>query len=825
MDLVTTNGQPRSDLVYFYFNAQMPGKQSYCDALRAMAIQVVEALRNDPEMNDLVSILMIRDAGGQSTASQDDLAELLLLLTRRFCSLALILDGIDECHDFQKIWPFLSTACVDNRIRCLFLGRPLGSTPPEHSHLVIRQSLIGMNNQDIYDYLRQETQNLQMAGHLQMDLISDRIVDTLTSHANSRFLWAKLVMSYLQSPALSPIERAQGIENSGELETLHSLYSGMLRQFESLFSQERALLTKIFEFLVLSKQPPSVDQLNIAISIKPGCKLSREGQVSNMTETLRRLCGALIDIGPDSTISFSHLSFRIFLLSGEATRLRTPFRVDLKSSSLRIAVICLSYLINDVPQGPLSGSPNIAADKADIALQLPFAEYSARYWVHHAVCALQLMPVNLHELISDCYPLLQQLGTFLFRRSSISAWIELCWTYNFQPSIETLLQELERRLGEINIGPQRNSMEWRISESLAQIRTLSEHLKQLDEHWSHLLSVRPFEIWGASISLFLGSVSWAHNDEAKVTTIANEEENEDLEETILKVSKLSACGKFLGIVRLSRPIAPRLVNPAFDLLRTQLANLDRTSKAFISCTCGQNPCVCGENTSSIDLRDAVVGYQILEMKLGFPIANKFVIDLGAEDLCEVESIAEGHNFRFPVAFAPNLQRIAILRTLFCVEEDGSLHQQSIYVPLPQSMPSSIPRKRKKWSLQRWKKNVVETEHPPQAPAPKPRFYKLKFSPCGQYIAHAERQDDKNEFSQGHWNFTIWKKESLDASGAHASSWVRLAKLCDIYGDFLHDGNFAFNPQFQMLALLEIAQVPSNQTTIWKFGTPTKGLCT
>ena len=543
-------------------------KQSYCDALRAMAIQIVEALRNDPEMIDIVSILMIRDDIDRSIASDDDLMELLLLSIRRFSSLALILDGIDECRDFERMWPFLSTACMGKRIRCLFLGRPLVTIPSEHAHLVLRQSLLGMNSQDIFNYLRQEIRNLQMAGLLPKHLISDHIADSLTSRANSRFLWASLMMSYLQSPALSPTERAQEIENSSRLETLHGLYSGILRQFESLFPEERTLLTKIFQFLAISKEPLSVEQLDIAISIKPGCKLSRTDQVPNITDTLQRLCGALIDIGPDSTVSFSHLSFHVFLLSGEASELRTPFRVDFKTGSLRIAAVCLSYLVHDVPQGPLSGSPNTAADKAEMALQLPLSEYSARYWVDHAACALRLMPGTLRELVSDCYPLLQQLGSFLSRKASISAWIEVCWTYDFHPPIETLWQEIDRRLGQINTGAQKNHMEWRISESLGQIRALSEDLKKLDEHWSHLLSLRPYEIWGASISVFLGPVSWTHNDEAKVTVIANEGANEDLEETILNVSKLSVCGKFLGTVRLSRPSAPRLVNLAFDLLRS-----------------------------------------------------------------------------------------------------------------------------------------------------------------------------------------------------------------------------------------------------------------
>jgi hypothetical protein len=168
-------------------------------------------------------------------------------------------------------------------------------------------------------------------------------------------------------------------------------------------------------------------------------------------------------------------------------------------------VVCLSYLVNDVPQGPFNRSPSTAADKAEIDLQLPLSEYSARYWVDPAVCGLRLMPGTLHELISDFYPLLQQLGSFLSRKGSISAWIAVCWIYNFQPCIEPLWQELERRLGQLNTGAQRNSMEWRISESFSQIRTVSEDLRKLGEHWSHLLSVRPYEIWGASISVFLGS--------------------------------------------------------------------------------------------------------------------------------------------------------------------------------------------------------------------------------------------------------------------------------------------------------------------------------
>ena len=243
------------------------------------------------------------------------------------------------------------------------------------------------------------------------------------------------------------------------------------------------------------------------------------------------------------------------------------------------------------------------------------------------------------------------------------------------------------------------------------------------------------------------------------------------------------------------------------------------------CTCGLKLCVCSQDISPVDLRDAVASYQILEMKPGFPIAKQFLIDLDTEDLREVERTAEGSNFRFPVAFAPNLQRISILRTLLSIEQDGSLQQQRIDVPLHQPILPSIAAKRRKISRIWSRKNAVKTEQPQQIPALKSRFYKLKFSPCGHYVANVERQIDKNESSDGHWNFTVWKKESSDASAAQTSAWQRIATLCDIYGDFLHDGSFTFNPQFQVIALLEIAPLEGDQASIWKFGTPTKGLCT
>jgi hypothetical protein len=550
------DGRARNEVTYFFFNGQLPGKQSSLDALRGTALQVFEALQEDPEMIEILSLSMLQAQGDRTTATHEDLVELLRLAVPRLSSLTFVLDGIDECEDFAEIWTFLGLICKDARFKCLCLARPSIQIPPEQLKDVQRLSLQGKNRADIRKYLQKETQTLQQAGHFGDNILPGFVAESLTDRANSRFLWANLIISYLQSPSLSPMQRRTIVKDPGQLDSLHGLFAGILRQYQALYFKDRNLLTKILQFLVLAKEPLSVSQLNIAVSTKPGRKLESADLHSDFSETLKKLCGPLIEV-TGSAVLFSHLSFRAFLESKDAIDLKSSFRVDKKTGSLQFASVCLSYLIYHVPRGPLSGSYETAASQAEIEQALPFCKYSARHWVDHAVSALQLMPGAPRELMMDCYHLLQQLGSFITRKPSISAWIEACWTFCFPASIEKLWLEFERRLVEIKITAQRGTAEWRVFESLSKVHTLSEDLERLNERWSHLLLAKPYEIWGPSISVFLGSVSWAHNEEASITMVANDDVEENLEETILKVSRLSSCGKFIGIVRISRTDVPR----------------------------------------------------------------------------------------------------------------------------------------------------------------------------------------------------------------------------------------------------------------------------
>lgn len=529
------NNSGNTNVIYFHFNAQKPGQRSSCDALRAAAAQVIEILADNSDVMDLLSVWRMQNNDSRGMATEPELSEFLLLAVRRLPSAAFVFDGIDECYDFERLWPFLSATCANTRIKSLLLGRPQTAVPSVYTHLVQRHWLPGTNQEDIFAFFVREISIMQSLGQLDDDIHLESTADTLTSCANSSFLWAILIISYLRSPALSLSERRQEMSDPNRVVTMPRLYAGILRQFEALYPQDRNLLTKIFWVLVQSRRPPTIAELDVVISIEPGNKTPSKNLHSSLRETLHRLCGALIEIGPNSAVSFSHLAFRNFLLSDDATNMKSPFQIDLKSSSLWMSQVCLSYLVHDVPPGPLSGKPDTEADKHQLAAELPFLEYSARHWVEHTVDALRLMSHTLRELISAGYQLFQQLGSFLSNKSSISAWIETCWSWSFRPSVEPLWQELEKRLGSRDIRYEQDPLNAQTRKPFDHIQKIAEDLGKLEEQWSHLLAVRPYEIWGPSVSAFLGPMSWAYNHEATVINVPDGGGSKDFKETVLKV--------------------------------------------------------------------------------------------------------------------------------------------------------------------------------------------------------------------------------------------------------------------------------------------------
>lgn len=265
-------------MVYFHFNSQQPGKHTSGDALRAIVLQIIQGHQADAETIDAISVLMMdREGKNRSNPSDDELTEqlveLFLLSISRFSSFFLVLDAIDECQGFEKLLAVIAEGFAAEKFKCVFLGRPLFPIPAEYAHLALRHSLHGGNRQDIWNYLRLRATELQISRGLGQDITPKYIADQLTPRSDSMFLWASLMIEYLRSPALSPTEKAQEIREPNRLEALDDIYSRILQRFKFSNDKEEELVRKVLQFLALSNQPPTIEQLRIVVAMKSDRKL------------------------------------------------------------------------------------------------------------------------------------------------------------------------------------------------------------------------------------------------------------------------------------------------------------------------------------------------------------------------------------------------------------------------------------------------------------------------------------------------------------------------------------------------------------------------
>jgi len=81
-----------------------------------------------------------------------------------------------------------------------------------------------------------------------------------------------------------------------------------------------------------------------------------------------------------------------------------------------------------------------------------------------------------------------------------------------------------------------------------------------------------------------------------------------------------------------------------------------------------------------------------------------------------------------------------------------------------------------------------------------RFYRLEFSPCGNFLAVAKRNRDSNDHPEGFWSITIWRRETAIIRSQEALFWQVMTEISCLHGNFLDEGSFAFNPLYTLFVM-------------------------
>ena len=244
---------------------------------------------------------------------------------------------------------------------------------------------------DIRLYIKRKLEIMKKQRLFPSDVSVSQLTDQLVNGAGHMFLWARLMIVFLKSPALTPKQRLRTISSINLLEGLDTIYSRMLSLIAQAPEPEIRLAMTIFTWLAGTRRSISEAELQEAlICERSGADPDEDDDFGDFCYAVVMTCGGLVE--PSSLFQshmirgkhfqFVHLSARNFFLdlqpgSRAVPEKLRPYLQTTEEINWRIASACLRYLAHKMPRAPLSGRIDKGVEITSLMTRLPLASYAS----------------------------------------------------------------------------------------------------------------------------------------------------------------------------------------------------------------------------------------------------------------------------------------------------------------------------------------------------------------------------------------------------------------------------------------------------------------
>jgi hypothetical protein len=530
-------------------------------AQRALLAQILHAHRQENDLVDMFIFSMNEISSGQMVASDDELGELLRMYLRtcdKKCFI--ILDGIDECSENEVLIQQLIRLKDESGIKILLFSRPnialLSRTVLEE-----RQLPIGRNTtRDIKIYLTRRVVLLQDHCLLPKNVETDSMVNHLLTGADGMFLWARLMISYLNCPALTRSQRVEVIENVIFPEGLETMYDRISQLIGQGYQVQRNLAKQIIMWLTFMERRLTIRELQCAINTSASSKEPRSDAVdiTEFTEMIIMTCAGLIETeilySParkrmSTFFRFIHLSaFEYF--SSETGHFSSIFTTTPWEANVEITRTCLDFLITELPAQPLGATSGVTATEESLNDMLPLCSYATSTWIIHldaTKCDISILTDNNDLATKDqLHRLLLRLSTFLSQGLVLMSWIEASYMYGKPPPFHRLNQWLSWAYDLADLHFPDDIDLPRLYDDMGE---LTRYLMQVHEDWGPKLLSDPGCIWKEATA-FTPCRLLPQSAAATVHSLITEEPNSDYLSTqcLCKVSESTSDGFLVGVL-------------------------------------------------------------------------------------------------------------------------------------------------------------------------------------------------------------------------------------------------------------------------------------
>lgn len=433
-------------MCYFFFESAKTDMNTPLQAYSALLAQILQQHKQSDSILDKYSYLKDCASRGQRTATEEELLDLLNFCCRSLKRIFIILDGLDECVDHGAVISAMLKLSAIPSVRLAFFSRPnvpslLRLVPPGR-----RISVKGMTMDDIRIYLSNRLSELLDDGLLPDTTDLSDLSERLLQRAAGMFLWAKLMISYLSSPALTINERLEACEDTNLPEGLDEMYEQILGLVNKSTQSSRMLARRVITWILYGFQPLNSEELHEALVAGTSRKRDTYNRYQNFEDTLVLSCAGLVDFeyGYPRLI---HLSLREYFMGQEAADqaflVQTSglrFIPSPSEAHMELALACIQYLTYHLPAQPLSGKVTRDASIVDIQRTFPFCAYASGFWITHVY--------NIHadnhsqqntDSVSPAYnALFVAISSFIAQKLVLMTWIEACYTHQMPPLVTLL---------------------------------------------------------------------------------------------------------------------------------------------------------------------------------------------------------------------------------------------------------------------------------------------------------------------------------------------------------------------------------------------------
>ncbi|OAL53394.1 ankyrin [Pyrenochaeta sp. DS3sAY3a] len=361
VDDLTVHAKADDAVVYFFCRYDLP------ESLRARTILGSVARQLLCTAPDLSKVADLHDRD----KTPFDMNDLIKGISHGFAvtrKIFLILDGLDECSEVEKLALVNSLQILQSRLNLLlcvsFRLEPNNGLEFVTDTLIApRTALVPENNPDIDGYIKTELEQCLVSRKL---IIGDPTIildieDALLKGSQGMFLWVAL-----QIQALCDMKTDQAIK-----EALLDLPQDLSATFERILrkskSQGQSYQTQILHLVLAAERPLTTEELREALSVVPGNSEWDPAKLLNDVNSALACCGCLITIDEEEkTVRFVHHSVKQFLL--DTSRDASIFTFTTGQAQSTMANIVVTYLNygtfgtelsrTKIPQVPIESAPS-----------------------------------------------------------------------------------------------------------------------------------------------------------------------------------------------------------------------------------------------------------------------------------------------------------------------------------------------------------------------------------------------------------------------------------------------------------------------------------